>query len=68
MIYNSFSVVVSGAGSGVCELTSQSRLDIQEGALKGQKLKQSISDRRGIQCCSIGQYEITDVFFEHWNM
>ena len=30
MIYHSCSVVVSGAGSGVCELTNQSRLCIQE--------------------------------------
>ena len=35
------SVVVSGAGSGMCELTNQSRPSIQEeGPLKRQELKQ----------------------------
>ena len=39
------SVVVRGAGSGVCVLTNQSRLGINEGgALKRQELKQNVSD------------------------
>lgn len=50
-------VVVSGDGSGVCELTYQRRLGIRGGgALKRQDLKPSISDRGR-------QHERTDVFF-----
>ena len=46
------------AGSGVWELTNQSGLGVQEeGALKRQELKQSVSDREGRQSCCKGQYE-----------
>ena len=40
-----YSVVVSGAGSGMCELTNQRRPGIQEGVvvLERQELKQSVS-------------------------
>ena len=46
---------------GVCVGTNQSRLSIQVGVgglLKRQELKQSVSDRGGIECCSTGQLEI----------
>ena len=33
------------------------------GSLKRQEVKQSVSDRGGIQCCSTGPYERSDVFF-----
>ena len=59
---NSSSAVVSRAGSGIRELTNQSRLSIQEAGLKG-----SVSDRGGTQSCCTGQYEITDVFFETYS-
>lgn len=52
--------VVSGAGSGVRELTNQS-------SLKGQQLMQSSSDRGGIQSCGTGLYEKTDLLFESLN-
>ena len=56
----SCSDVVSVDGSGVCELTNQSRLSrlLKRRALKRHEPKQSVSDRAGIQICSIGQYKI----------
>ena len=49
---------VSGAGLGISELTTQRRRG-------GQELKQSVSGRQGIQYCSPGHNEKTDVFFKH---
>ena len=41
MMYHSYTAYVSGAGSGVCELTNQGRLGVKEReALKRQALKQ----------------------------
>ena len=53
MIYHSFSVVVSGATSGMCELTNGSRLGIQEGDVK---------ETGAITEC-FRQYELTCAFF-----
>ena len=55
LIKHSFPVAVTSVGSGVCELTNQSRVGIQEGALNRQDMKQSVSDKR--QCCCTGLYE-----------
>ena len=38
---------------------------LRRGALNRRELKQSVSDRGGIQSCSTKQHEKTDVFFEH---
>ena len=56
--------VASGAaGSGMFELSNQSRLS---GWKEGQELKQSVSDGgEGIQSCCADWYEKTDVFIEH---
>lgn len=56
-------VVVSGARSGVCELTHQRRLGISEDCLKETGAKTSVR-----QSCSSGRDEETDVVFEHFNM
>lgn len=37
----------------------------REGCLKGQKLKQSVTDNGGIPSCSAGQYEKMGVLCEH---
>ena len=55
---------MSNAGSGMCELTNQSRRGIQEGKTE---LKQSISHRGGILCCSTGQNEETNAL-KHVNL
>ena len=48
--------VVSGAGSGVCELTNPRGLGTQEGtALKRRELKQRFSDREG-KCIKYKSY------------
>ena len=54
--------VISSAGSGMGDLTNQSRPGIQEGGLKETGAE---TDTGGIQSCSTGQYKKTDVVLEH---
>ena len=51
-----------GAGSGMCELTNQSRMGIQEGGrLKRQELQQGVSDR----AAALDAMRKTNAYFDY---
>lgn len=54
--------MVSGADSGLCEMTNQKRLGIGEAGLKETEAKTK-GLRGGIHYGNTGQYEKSDVFF-----